>query len=99
MTLVPLTGPCLGDSGGPLICGQNGLPVLTGIVSFGEGCAKTNFPGVYTKVSRYLAWIKNNLESSELTTGLTRHLDQCGLFHFNFFYELTFVSTILVNSS
>lgn len=41
---------CQGDSGGPLTGGTaNG--VLTGIVSWGRGCALANFFGVYTKVS------------------------------------------------
>ncbi len=39
---------CQGDSGGPLTQGS----VLTGIVSWGNGCARPNFFGVYTRVSR-----------------------------------------------
>ena len=44
---------CQGDSGGPLVCDGK----LVGIVSFGNGCAKPGFPGVYTKVESYLEWI------------------------------------------
>lgn len=32
---------------------------LTGIVSFGYGCALEDFPGVYTKVSSYNIFIEN----------------------------------------
>jgi secreted trypsin-like serine protease len=43
---------CQGDSGGPLTRRQNGnYKVLTGITSWGIGCAEPNFFGVYTRVS------------------------------------------------
>lgn len=41
---------CQGDSGGPLTRGNQ----LIGITSFGDGCARPNKPGVYTRVSTYL---------------------------------------------
>jgi trypsin len=52
---------CQGDSGGPLTGGA-GNGVLTGIVSFGQGCAVANFFGVYTKVanSGIREFIENN---------------------------------------
>ncbi|NXX53305.1 MCT1A protease, partial [Scopus umbretta] len=43
-----------GDSGGPLVCNN----VAQGIVSFGY---KTP-PGVYTRISKYLPWIKKTLK-------------------------------------
>ncbi|MCI5222180.1 MAG: serine protease [Candidatus Electrothrix sp. AR4] len=39
---------CQGDSGGPLTLGN----ILTGITSWGTGCAEPNLYGVYTRISR-----------------------------------------------
>ncbi|KAK2158570.1 hypothetical protein LSH36_167g04029 [Paralvinella palmiformis] len=53
---------CSGDSGGPLICQLSDQKwYLVGIVSFGNDCALPNFPGVYTRISKYITWINVNM--------------------------------------
>lgn len=49
---------CQGDSGGPLLFQKDSQWIQAGIVSFGEGCAEKDYFGVYTNVSKYLAWIE-----------------------------------------
>jgi len=55
---------CAGDSGGPMLSSElnNGRWAVIGIVSFGARglCANSLFPGVYTRVDKYLDWIENN---------------------------------------
>ncbi|KAK9445161.1 Peptidase cysteine/serine, trypsin-like protein [Metarhizium brunneum] len=47
---------CYGDSGGPLVDANS--KALVGVVSFGLACGHPNAPGVYTKVSSYLDFIR-----------------------------------------
>ncbi|XP_063243344.1 trypsin-1-like [Bacillus rossius redtenbacheri] len=57
----PGADACQGDSGGPLLYeARPGKVEQIGIVSWGIGCAEQGVPGVYTKVSAYLNWIKIN---------------------------------------
>ncbi|PPK68992.1 serine protease [Actinokineospora auranticolor] len=45
---------CQGDSGGPMVIGEaDGTPKQVGIVSWGVGCARPRFPGIYTEIATY----------------------------------------------
>ncbi|XP_052401692.1 coagulation factor X [Carassius gibelio] len=50
---------CQGDSGGPHVTRYKSTWFVTGIVSWGEGCARKGKYGVYTQVSKYITWIHN----------------------------------------
>ncbi|XP_030382222.1 trypsin alpha-3-like [Scaptodrosophila lebanonensis] len=52
---------CQGDSGGPLVFDQE----LVGVVSWGYGCAREHFAGVYANVAVLRSWIVN--EAAKLT--------------------------------
>ncbi|WP_432715486.1 serine protease [Streptomyces lavendulae] len=50
---------CQGDSGGPMFRRDDtNAWIQVGIVSWGEGCARAGYPGVYTEVSTFAADIK-----------------------------------------
>ena len=49
---------CQGDSGGPLMMYTASRQwVLVGVTSYGIGCARTGYAGVYTRVAAYQSWI------------------------------------------
>lgn len=49
---------CQNDSGGPLLR-QDGT--LVGIVSFGDGCAQAGIPGVYTRLSDSMDFVRQGI--------------------------------------
>lgn len=51
---------CQGDSGGPLMLQLDSHWIQLGIVSFGNKCGEPSYPGVYTRVSEYMDWIREN---------------------------------------
>ncbi|XP_074846784.1 coagulation factor X [Carettochelys insculpta] len=52
---------CQGDSGGPHVTKYKDTYFVTGIVSWGEGCARKGKYGVYTKVSKLTGWLMKRL--------------------------------------
>ena len=53
-----------GDSGGPLSSEVDHRHVIIGIISFGTVQCDGRLPGVYTRVSKYIDWIRKTIDSS-----------------------------------
>ncbi|XP_069125391.1 fibrinolytic enzyme, isozyme C-like [Argopecten irradians] len=52
----PNSDSCIGDSGGPLTCGNT----LVGLTSFGVIGCLPGFPAAYTRITHFRQWIKDN---------------------------------------
>lgn len=65
---------CQGDSGGPLYRATEEFGTnyaVSGITSWGIGCAEADHPGVYTNVSSFLDWIQENTGSANIEISTT----------------------------
>ncbi|XP_044616908.2 chymotrypsinogen 2-like [Equus asinus] len=54
---------CMGDSGGPLVCQKDGTWTLVGIVSWGSSRCLPSSPGVYARVTEFIPWVQEVLET------------------------------------
>merc|ERR1712119_26661 len=53
---------CQGDSGGPFFSNESPeARELLGVVSWGIGCVRAGYPGVYTEVSHFVEWITETM--------------------------------------
>lgn len=65
---------CIGDSGGPLSVIERDDQLLAGVVSFGNGCARPEFPGVYARASAVAAWVERCVADESKCGSAGQHL-------------------------
>ena len=64
---------CSGDSGGPYLnynaSSDETAPLQVGIVSWGVGCGREGYPGVYVDLAKFVTWIAEQMEYVESMKG------------------------------
>jgi secreted trypsin-like serine protease len=66
---------CQGDSGGPVTYLDNvtNCFIQVGVVSWGDGCAESGHPGVYSRTSSYIDWISTLVPPPHANSTSTNH--------------------------
>lgn len=67
---------CTGDSGGPLMCKN----YQVGIVSGSLGCARKNMPNLWTRVDVYYDWIQSVIETKLKNRQLKNNVHKSNIF-------------------
>ncbi|KAK7795961.1 hypothetical protein U0070_012799 [Myodes glareolus] len=57
---------CFGHPGGSLACEIDGRWILAGVLSWEKACIKPQNPGVYTRLTKYTRWIKEQVNHAAL---------------------------------
>ncbi|RWS26633.1 transmembrane protease serine 11G-like protein [Leptotrombidium deliense] len=74
---------CQGDSGGPLMANNqrsdgNFNVIQIGIVSYGEGCAEPDKPGIYSDLSMLMPWVLNTIHPEKVYYAEANNSDKDG---------------------
>ncbi|XP_022694346.1 uncharacterized protein LOC111263490 isoform X2 [Varroa jacobsoni] len=59
---------CTGDGGSPLVCEDQGVWKVVGLVSWGIGCGTPGVPGVYVNMAKFRPWIETVLASASVAS-------------------------------
>ncbi|CAH6791479.1 transmembrane protease serine 12 [Phodopus roborovskii] len=70
---------CRGDSGGPLMCylPEHKRYFVMGITSYGHGCGRRHFPGVYSSPSFFQQWLTDHLSQGNTIRVFSMDTVQC----------------------
>ncbi|XP_062872080.1 acrosin [Trichomycterus rosablanca] len=86
---------CQGDSGGPLSCYSEDTErfYLYGITSHGSDCGTLRKPGVYTRASRYSAWINETqeMQTKSFSPGSVMNSTALHIITIVLYWALTFI--------